>query len=137
MITKHFKSFLLLAISTIFLSGCGGGNSSSDGGSDISTISSLSGDSLPTQTPASNISLDISWEIDKTGGTTPSGFYLYFGKVPGNLTTYVDVGMSTLIALNGKEFQYEGSGTYYFSVVAYDANKILFSVPSKEKSITL
>ncbi len=137
MITTHFKSFLLLAIFTVFLSGCGGGNSSNDSGSDISSISSLSGDSLPTQTPASDISLDISWEIDKTGGTPPSGFYLYFGKNSGNLTNYVDVGMSTLIALNGTKFQYEGPGTYYFSVVAYDANRVLFSVPSEEKSITL
>lgn len=96
----------------------------------------------PNNVKASDISLEISWEIDAAGGTSPSGFYVYYGKNSGNLTTYVDVGMTTLANLNGEEFivgeiNQNGTDTYYFSVVSYDADKVLFSAPSEESAVTL
>lgn len=87
----------------------------------------------------SRVTVNLSWNIDDVVDTDilPSGYLIYYGRQSGSLTGSVDVGMSTSRALNGSEFSFTEVGEYYFHIVAYNADKSLFSAPSTEVMIDI
>ncbi len=87
----------------------------------------------------SRITVNLSWNVGDTSNTniSPSGYFIYYGRQSGSLTNSIDVGMVASRALNGSEFNFTEIGEYYFQVVAYNADKSLFSAPSTEVIIDI
>ncbi|MCF6258004.1 MAG: putative Ig domain-containing protein [Gammaproteobacteria bacterium] len=87
----------------------------------------------------SRITVNLSWNIGDTSNTniSPSGYLIYYGRQSGSLANSIDVGMVASRALNGSEFNFTEIGEYYFQVVAYNADKSLFSAPSTEVIIDI
>ncbi len=87
----------------------------------------------------SRITVNLSWNIGDTTNTNilPSGYLIYYGRQSGNLTNSIDVGMITSRTMNGSEFNFTEVGEYYFQIVAYNADKSLFSAPSTEVIIDI
>jgi len=96
-------------------------------------------DDSNTPVTASQVTVNLSWDngVYDDNTTMPSGYYIHFGRESGNLAGRIDVGMSTAVALNGTEFNFTGVGVYRFQIVAYNADKSLFSAPSAEVVIDI
>lgn len=104
------RSVFLIAI--LLLTGCGGGGSETGGPSEPSSYTAVVTWDAPLETMDGTALLP--GEI--------TGYKIYYGTSPGSYSTPVDISAFTCTPRCSLIIEGLGSGTYYFSVVAYDSD---------------
>lgn len=111
---------LLLPV-LVSLSGCGGGGGASVTESAPAAGGPATAASTPTPQPQLTGVVTLAWDppTDESGSpiSALAGYRLRYGTAAGTYTTTVDIGTATSCTVSDL-----ASGTYYFTVTAYDSS---------------
>lgn len=109
---KKLGAILLIILTGMLLSACGGGSASSTGDSRDTTVQP--GDVVLSWTPPSSRADGSYLPLNEL-----QGYRIYYGTTSGNLSMLVDLNDDTITEYPINNLP---SGSYYFAVTAYDAD---------------